>query len=160
MSDRIAVRHESRPARWSSGMKPEFRSAQSHRPRYHPELERLEGRALMSYGGSPDLTFGTKGSGMTLPAPGDYDGSGHTEVAGYEPATGTFTYLPAGGGPAVSEQFGPPGGVTIPFSLAEDAAMELGIGAGSGSPSAEIPLTPDVLDLLAGPTAKKKAGQG
>jgi uncharacterized delta-60 repeat protein len=126
--------------------------------------------------GGPDVQvpFGIKGAGMTLPAPGDYDGSGHTEVAGYEPATGTFTYLPASGGPAVSELFGPAGGMTIPFSLGADAAIELGIVDGSGSLNAlaltspvlsasgsvEIPLTPDVLDSLAGPTAKKKAGQG
>jgi hypothetical protein len=96
-------------------------------------------------------------AGLTLPAPGDYVGSGRTEVAAYFPTLGVFEYRPANGGNDVFEQFGVPN-QTIPFALV--SAMDEG-SSGTGpsfraeSVSVEIPLTPDVFDLLEGSPPKK-----
>ena len=44
------------------------------------------------------IQFGMDGQGNSIPAPGDYDGSGKTEVAAYLPSLGEFVYRPANGG--------------------------------------------------------------
>ena len=51
---------------------------------------------------------------MTIPAPGDYDGSGKTEIAAYLPTLGLFAYRPAGGGADVVIPFGTANDGTIP----------------------------------------------
>src|SRR6185437_1653164 len=59
--------------------------------------------------------FGIAGPGQSIPAPGDYDGSGKTELAVYMPSLGAFAYRPANGGPDVIQAFGLPGqGQTLP----------------------------------------------
>ena len=56
--------------------------------------------------------------------PGDYDGSGKTELAVYIPSQRVFAYRPANGGPDVSQLFGVAGpGQTLPA-----AGDYLGIG--------------------------------
>jgi hypothetical protein len=65
--------------------------------------------------------------------PGDYDGSGHTELAVYMPSIDAFAYRPYDGGPDVIEMFGSPGvGNTIPFNAA-GAQASAGTGGGGGS---------------------------
>lgn len=96
------------------------------------------------------------GAGLTLPAPGDYDGSGRTEVA-YFPTLGVFEYRPANGGNDVFEQFGVPN-QTIPFSLVsatDEGSSGTGPSFRAESVLVETPLTPDVLDLLEGSPPKK-----
>jgi uncharacterized delta-60 repeat protein len=68
---------------------------------------------------TPDVrvSFGTANSGA-IPVPGDYDGSGRTEFALYNPATATLTYRPAFGGPDVTQSFGTPGGSVPVAALA------------------------------------------
>ncbi len=43
------------------------------------------------------MQFGTAGPGGSIPAPGDYDGDGLTDVAVYIPAQGIFAVHPSGG---------------------------------------------------------------
>jgi uncharacterized delta-60 repeat protein len=103
--------------------------------------------------------FGIPGAGQTLPAPGDYDGSGKTEVAAYFPKLGLFAYRPANGGKDVIFPFGT-ANQTIPFALAsatDTSSGGFGFSARAESVSVEIPLTQDVLDSLAGTTARKPA---
>ncbi len=113
-------------------------------------------------GGGSQVTipFGIPGAGQTLPAPGDYDGSGKTEVAAYFPGSSVFAYRPANGGNDVYEQLGIPN-QTIPFATntVTFAASTVSAESVAGAVSAEIPLTQDLLDSLAGTVAKKKAGQ-
>ncbi len=112
------------------------------------------------------IPFGTPGIGATLPAPGDYDGSGHTEVAGYLTASGIFAYRPEIGDRDVYQQIGAPY-QTSPFTLASATDTTIlipqqlapGTAQTTDSASAEVPLTPDVLDSLTGTNVKKKAGQ-
>ena len=53
--------------------------------------------------------------GQSIPMPGDYDGSGKTELAVYIPSQGVFAYRPANGGADVVVQFGLAGpGQTLP----------------------------------------------
>ena len=54
--------------------------------------------------GGPDriIPFGQAGAGRSIPMPGDYDGSGKTELAVYPPSLGEFVYRPANGGPDVA----------------------------------------------------------
>ena len=76
------------------------------------------------------IPFGAPGLGVSLPMPGDYDGSGKTEVAVYIPSTGTFYYRPSGGGADVAIPFGTPGlGQTIPAPGDYDGSghTELGV---------------------------------
>ena len=115
--------------------------------------------------GGPDVVenFGTPGDGQTLPAPGDYTGSGKTEVAGYLPSQGSFAFRPANGDKDVVFTFGSVG-ATIPFNLAS-ATDTATVGSSSSIRTAsafpaEIPLTPDVLDSLAGLPSKKSANRG
>jgi uncharacterized delta-60 repeat protein len=97
-----------------------------------------------------------------FPAPGDYDGSGKTEAAAYLFTSGTLTYQPAAGGLAVSVQFGSPD-ASFPFALADDTLISPIVTPGLAAASAptpaavEIPLTPDVLETLAGTAPKKNA---
>ena len=58
MSDRPLQGADSR-ARRRTG---ELRADRGRRPRCRPAVEGLEGRTLLSYGGSPDLSFGTLGN--------------------------------------------------------------------------------------------------
>jgi hypothetical protein len=67
--------------------------------------------------GGPDVIvpFGMPGSGNSIPMPGDYDGSGKTELAVYMPSLGEFAYRPADGGADVIVPFGIAGsGQTLP----------------------------------------------
>ena len=62
--------------------------------------------------------FGIVSTGQSIPAPGDYDGSGLTGLGVYLPALSNFAYQPGGGGPDVVQQFGIVGvGQTLPTSL-------------------------------------------
>ena len=55
------------------------------------------------------IPFGKPGLGQSIPVPGDYDGSGKTELAVYVPSVGAFFYRPANGGPDVIVPIGMPG---------------------------------------------------
>ncbi len=69
--------------------------------------------------GGPDriIAFGQAGQGNSIPIPGDYDGSGHDELAVYLPNLGAFAYRPASGGSDVITAFGPAGqGNSIPLT--------------------------------------------
>jgi uncharacterized delta-60 repeat protein len=132
----------------------------------HAELAvYIPGLAELVYGPGGDgpsqvESFGLPGAGQTLPAPGDYDGMGRTDVAAYFPSSGIFAYRSAEGGSDSYASIGTPN-QTIPYTLASatDASgpgvSAASASAGSASATAEIPLTPDVLDTLVG---KKKAG--
>ena len=48
--------------------------------------------------------------------PGDYDGSGHLEVAVYDPTAGTFEYHPANGKADVVVSFGSANGQSVPVA--------------------------------------------
>ena len=129
---------------------------------YLPDLAALIYRPA---GGGPDVVvpFGTAGRGMTLPAPGDYDGSGKTEVAAYIPSLSLFAYRPANGGTDVYVSFASAaqaifGNATqaIPFVLASSTDTSTGdFGFSAHAASAEIPLTPDVLESLLGTSPGK-----
>ena len=61
-------------------------------------------------------TFGPAGLGNAIPAPGDYDGDGRTDVALFIPSTGTFAIDPSSGAVPFAVQFGAPGaGQSIPM---------------------------------------------
>ncbi len=66
--------------------------------------------------GGPDVIvpFGRPEVGQSIPIPGDYDGSGHVELAVYMPSVGTFAYRPYKGGPDVIEAFGAANDGSIP----------------------------------------------
>ena len=78
------------------------------------------------------VSFGTANSGA-IPVPGDYDGSGRTEFALYNPATAMLTYRPAFGGPDVTQSFGTPGGSVPVAALAGNLPQFSGTGPGSFS---------------------------
>ena len=54
------------------------------------------------------------GIGNSIPVPGDYDGSGHVELAVYIPSQGAFFYRPYHGGPDVKVPFGTPNAGELP----------------------------------------------
>ena len=66
-------------------------------------------------GGLVVLPFGKVGD---IPAPADYQGSGHTNFAVYEPDLGRFLVLPAGGGNPITVSLGGPGFVPVSADFA------------------------------------------
>ena len=68
-----------------------------------------------------------------IPVPGDYDGSGRTEFALYNPATAMLTYRPAFGGPDVTQSFGTPGGSVPVAALAGNLPQFSGTTPGSSA---------------------------
>ncbi len=79
------------------------------------------------------IPFGQRGRGQTIPAPGDYDGDGKTDVAAYLPACGLFAVRPSSGGADRLGSFGPAGlGSSVPVSgLASLATPDSGVQAAS-----------------------------
>ena len=74
------------------------------------DLTGRTGGVLRNYGsnGTPYVTvpFGLPGVGMTIPAPGDYDGDGKTDIAAYLPSQAIYAYRPSTGGADVLTSFG------------------------------------------------------
>ena len=69
-------------------------------------LRRLRRSGPPAAGPTRSSPSASPGAGQSIPVPGDYDGSGRTELAVYFPALGVFAYRPAGGGPDVIVAFG------------------------------------------------------
>ncbi len=107
------------------------------------------------------IPFGMPGQGKSIPVPGDYDGSGHTELAVYMPSIDALAYRPYGTTGAEDKVifFGAPGvGNTVPFNAAGAAYIA---GGGSGGPSAAHPAASGWVDFVPEVASQaKKAGAG
>ncbi len=92
--------------------------------------------------------------------PGDYDGSGHTELAVYMPSIDALAYRPYGTTGAEDKVifFGAPGvGNTVPFNAAGAAY----IAGGGGGPDAAHPAAAGWVDFVPEVAGQaKKAGAG
>ena len=76
-------------------------------------------------------------------------------------STGQFAYTPSSGGVGPIIQFRPPGAGNSLSAESIPASASASVPApATAAASAPIPLTPDVLDTLAGHDAEKKTAEG
>ncbi len=125
---------------------------------YLPSLGAFAYRPASDPSGKSDriIPFGLPGLGRSLPMPGDYDGSGRTELAVYLPVDANFAYRPAGGGPDVLEPIGIPGpGQTLPFVPAPPSVAIAGLYGSATTAATVSPLdfVPSALGRKATPGA-------
>ena len=110
--------HEFAQAFWKAGLQMSFMVPAVSYPQ-----RRKDGQIVT-------IQFGIPGVGNSIPAPGDYSGSGHVELAAYLTGQGELAYGPSDGGPSVIVPFGLTGlGQTLPAPGDYDGSGQTNVAA-------------------------------
>ena len=120
--------------------------------------------SVLAPGLAPGFTvqFGIPGAGNSIPVPGDYDGSGKTEVAAYLPGLNTFAYRPADGAADVSFTVGFAGsGPIVPVTqVVPSTLLPTGSGTADAIEPAGVTGEADELDFVMPLASSKKTRPG